>query len=95
MARAQKSGVLPSRLQTLRNLSAHNENVSKKGMPNINHKNAAEEDDVPTEREYTIDYVIKMVSFWFQAVAHKVNIVEVKTADESSSFSGFRFDSLR
>jgi hypothetical protein len=56
-------------------------------MPNINGTDAARADVVPTAREYTVEDVAKMVSFLCQAVAHKVNIVELKTANESSSFS--------
>jgi hypothetical protein len=59
----------------------------------MNAIDAAEGSVGQPQRQYTVDDVVKLVSFSFQAVAHKVNMVEVKTADESSSFSdcGFYF----
>ena len=56
-------------------------------MPNINGTDAAGTEYPAEERVYTVEDVVNMVSFWFHAVAHKVDIVEVKIAEDRSSFS--------
>ena len=55
-------------------------------MPNVNRTDPAVVDDPAEERVYTIEDVVKMVSFWFCAVAHKADIVKVETAEDRSSF---------
>ena len=60
----------------------------------MNGTDAAEASVGKPQRQYTVDDVVKLVSFSFQAVCQKVNMVEVKIADERSSFSDCGLDFL-
>lgn len=87
MARAKNSFFFSSRDLSHRNSIAHNSMLAKTRMPNINHIDTIEANDGQQQGQYTVDDVVKLVSFMLKAIAHKIIMVEAKTANETSNLS--------